>query len=197
MNRIKQGKIRVIDEDGANLGEMASDMAIQLAESKGCKLQPVYSGSKDDLAVYRIMSNKALFDAEKKRKEQAKLTKKLSVKEVQITTVINDHDFETKLNQTIELLRKGHGIQLCLVPKRDRLTRAHVDYPSVQKALLERFLSGIHGYGKLGSAKEHVTARGVRKVQIVVDQLSGKRGEVKEEASRQTQNGDKDSVESV
>ena len=187
MNRIKQGKIRVIDEDGGNLGEMASSIAIQLAESKGCKLHQVHSGARGDLPVYKIMSQKAIFDTEKRKKEQAKLTRKLSVKEVQITTVINDHDFDTKLNHAKELLRKGHGIQLCLVPKRDRLSNTRVDYPAVQQSLLERFLSGIHGYGKLGTSKEQITARGVRRLQIVVDHTTaGETLDVREPSSGPT-----------
>ena len=98
-------------------------------------IRSINSGARSDLPVYKILSQKAIFDAEKRQKEQAKLTRK----EVQITTVICDHDFDTKLNHAKELLRKGNGIQLSLIPKRDRLLNTQVDYPAIQQSLFERF----------------------------------------------------------
>lgn len=162
--KIKAEKLLVIDEDGKNLGEMATLLAAQLAESKHCKLVQVSRSIDGKAPVYKIMSTKTLYEADKKRKEMAKKTK-TKVKEIQITTTISPHDLAVKVEHIKDLLQKSIRISLCIAPRRDRTGEATGTMEERQREMIERVVEGVKGYGVV-QGKESVTGRGVIILQL-------------------------------
>lgn len=81
--RIRFPKIRVIDTDGAQLGIMPPQEALQLAEEK--ELDLVLISDKADPPVCRIMDyGKYKFEQEKKAREARKKQHTADVKEVKM-----------------------------------------------------------------------------------------------------------------
>jgi len=162
--KIKADRLLVIDEDGNNLGVMATVLATQLSESKHCKLVQVSRSIDGKPPVYRIMSTKTLYEAEKKRKAEAKKNK-TTVKEIQITTTISAHDLAVKVKRIKELLQKSSRITLCIAPRRDRTGEATGSMKERQREMIERVLEGVKGYGVV-QGKETVSGRGVIILQL-------------------------------
>ena len=162
--KIKSDRLLVIDEDGNNLGEMATVLATQLSESKHCKLVQVSRSIDGKPPVYRIMSTKTLYEAEKKRKAEAKKNK-TTVKEIQITTTISAHDLAVKVKRINELLQKSSRITLCIAPRRDRTGEATGSMKERQREMIDRVLEGVKGYGAV-QGKETVSGRGVIILQL-------------------------------
>ena len=161
----------MIDEDGTNLGEMATVMASQIAESKQCKLIQMTPSRDGKAPVYRIMSNRTLYEDEKRRKKEANANK-IKRKEIQITTTISDHDLTVKVEHIKELLQRRTRVTLCITPRRDRTGEATGTMKDRQRAMKERVIEEVKAYGVV-QGKESVSARGVIALQLapVVSQV--------------------------
>ena len=162
--KIRADRLLVIDEDGKSLGEMATVLASQLAESKHCKLVQVSRSTGGKAPVYKIMSTKTLYEAEKRRKSEAKKNK-TKVKEIQITTAISSHDLSVKVEHMKDLLQRRNRISLCITPRRDRTGEATGTMKDRQREMIERVVEEVKGYGVV-QGKEAVSGRGVIILQL-------------------------------
>jgi len=109
-NQIKADKVRVIDQDGEQLGIMELKKALKKARQKDLDLVEVASKAKPP--VCRIMDfGKFKYEQEKKKgggKEKTTL-KKLGIK---FNT--SPHDLQTKLRKVESFLEKGNQVQLSM-----------------------------------------------------------------------------------
>ena len=112
--QIKAYKLRVISEDGENLGIMARDAALSLARQK--ELDLVMLSDKDEIPLVKIMDfGKSLYIKKKKMAEGKKKQKVIKVKEIKMRPKIGEHDYLTKINQAIGFLQEGHKLKVTLV----------------------------------------------------------------------------------
>ena len=97
---IRDEEIRVIDEEGTQLGFMSSREALDIAISKNLDLVKIAPKAKPP--VCRIMNyGKYKFEQAKRDKEARKNQKTMEVKEVRLSLNIDVHDFNTKLKNAI------------------------------------------------------------------------------------------------
>ena len=112
--QIKAFKVKVISEDGENLGVMARDAALTLARQK--ELDLVMLSDKDEVPLVKIMDfGKNLYMKKKKLAEGKKKQKVIKVKEIKMRPKIGEHDYVTKINQAIGFLQEGHKLKVTLV----------------------------------------------------------------------------------
>ena len=108
---IRAAEIRVVDEDGSQLGIMKTQDAKKLAFEKGLDLVEIAPGAEPP--VCRIMDfGKFRFEKEKKQKEAKKKQQKIDIKEIQLSCRIDTHDFETKLNHARKFLTSGNKVKV-------------------------------------------------------------------------------------
>ena len=115
---IKSDRVRVIDDEGNQLGVLPTNIAVSKASNRGYDLVEVSPNTNPP--VCKIMDyGKYQFDQKKKLKKN-KSKSKVHLKEIRMNTVISEHDMGTKLNQCCKFLNKGYKVKLA-VRVNDRL----------------------------------------------------------------------------
>lgn len=110
--------MRVIDEEGKQLGIMNIFEAIDLAKSKGLDLIQVTE--KVDPPICKIANyGKYLYAQQKKDRKIRKNTKETKLKEVQLGFNISPHDIEVRAKQAEKFLKEGDKVKVNL-PLRGR-----------------------------------------------------------------------------
>lgn len=111
---IRAPQIRVIDEEGEQLGIMSPEDALRDAEAKGLDLVEVAPNAQPpvcrmiDYGKYRYQQSKRLKEA---RKHQTIIT----VKEIKYRPKISTHDFDFKTNHVKEFLQAGNKVKLTIM----------------------------------------------------------------------------------
>ena len=110
---ISAKEVRVIDENGEQIGVVATSAALSRAYEKGLDLVEISPNSAPP--VCRIMDyGKYRFEREKKEKEQRKKQTTIDIKEIQLSCRIDTHDFETKLKHARKFLENGAKVKVCI-----------------------------------------------------------------------------------
>ena len=102
--------MRLIDADGARLGIVPIEEALQMAQEQGLDLVEVAPDAKPP--VCRIMDfGKFLYQQKKKAQESKKKQKIFQVKEVKFRPNIDDHDYDFKLRNALRFLGEGDKVK--------------------------------------------------------------------------------------
>ncbi len=110
--QIRAKQVLVIGPSGEQLGVKSLNDALTLANAAGFDL--VQMGGKPEEPVCKLMDyNKYKYERNKKAKEASKKQRSnnAELKEFRFSVNIDVHDFETKVNQAIKYLEKGHKIK--------------------------------------------------------------------------------------
>jgi translation initiation factor IF-3 len=112
-NRIRVPEVRVIVDEGDQLGVMATHEALRLAEEKGLDLVEI--SPRAFPPVCRIMDyGKFRYEESQKAKESRKKTVQVSIKEVKFRPKIGKGDFDTKVRHMHDFLQDGHKVKVTL-----------------------------------------------------------------------------------
>ncbi len=104
-DRIRAREVRLIDENGEQVGVMSKNDALQRASNANLDLVLISPNAKPPVA--RIMDyGKYRFEQQKKLKESRKKSKTVSVKEIRLSPTIEGNDFDTKLKHVRKFLTK-------------------------------------------------------------------------------------------
>ena len=108
---IRDKEIRVIGEDGAQLGIMSAAQANQLAEERGMDLVKISPNAVPP--VCKIMDySKFCFDQKKREKEAKKNQRVVEVKEIRMSPSIDTNDFNTKVKSAQKFLADGNRVKV-------------------------------------------------------------------------------------
>ena len=108
--RIRVPEVRVIDENGENLGVLATDKANAIAKER--KLDLVEVAPQASPPVCKIVDfGKYYYQQEKRERKQQHRSK---LKEIKLTIKIGEHDFQTKLNRVREFLSNGDMVRVSI-----------------------------------------------------------------------------------
>ena len=144
--RIRFPKIRVIDTDGAQLGIMPPQEALQLAEEK--ELDLVLISDKADPPVCRIMDyGKYKFEQEKKAREARKKQHTADVKEVKMRYKIEEHDYNVRVKQAERFLKDGDKVKATVM-----FRGREIQHSDLAEDLLKRMATDLEPYGELQQA---------------------------------------------
>ena len=112
-HRINARELRVISETGEQLGILTKHEALDRARELGMDLVEISPHANPPVA--KIMDfGKYQYQQQKKEKESKKSQVIIKVKEIKLRPNIDQHDFDTKLNQSREFLVKGNKIKLSI-----------------------------------------------------------------------------------
>lgn len=138
--QIRDKEVRVIDADGSMLGIMSSKDAQKLANSKNLDLVKIAPQAVPP--VCRIMDyGKYMFDLAKKEKEAKKKQRVINIKEVRLSSSIEDHDFNFKLKNAVKFLKDGDKVKVSI-----KFRGREMNYTSLGQQILEKFAVAIEEF---------------------------------------------------
>ena len=110
---IQADKVRVIDENGENLGVMFTNEAIEQANELGLNLVEVSPGA--DPPVCKFLDvGKYRYEAQKKANAARKTQKTQQIKEIKMRPNIDDHDYDVKMRSVTKFLEEGDKVKMTL-----------------------------------------------------------------------------------
>ena len=110
---IRDKEVRVIDTDGTMLGVMPTEKAMELATEKKLDLVNISPNAKPP--VCKILDyGKYRYELQKKEKEARKKQKTTQVKEIRLSTFIEEHDVQVKANTASKVLKDGDKVKVSL-----------------------------------------------------------------------------------
>ena len=133
--QIRDKEVRLIGENGDQLGVMSAREALKLAEEEELDLVKIAPTAKPP--VCKIMDyGKYKFDAAKKEKEARKKQKTISVKEVRLSASIEKHDFETKMRNAVKFLKAGDKVKISVVFRGREMMHTHRGNELLEQAMV-------------------------------------------------------------
>lgn len=157
-NNIRVPEVRVIDDEGKQLGVMATSHAMQLAEDKGLDLVEVSPNSKPPVCKF-MDYGKFKYREQKKETEAKKKRVETSLKELRIRYRTDSGDLETKLKKAREFLEEGDKVKFSM-----RFRGREVMYVDLG---VEKFEEIIQELKDVAVVDERSPARG-RQIHIVL-----------------------------
>lgn len=110
---IRGKEFRIISSDNEQLGVMSREDAIALAEEKSLDLVCISPNAKPP--VCKILDyGKFRYELQKREKEAKKKQKSTQVKEIRLSTFIEDHDIQVKANTASKFLKDGDKVKVSL-----------------------------------------------------------------------------------
>ena len=103
-------EVKVIDENGEQLGVLPIADALKIAEERELDLVEVASNANP--VVCKIMNyGKYKYEQARKEKESKKKQKVVEVKEIRLSSTIDTHDFEFKAKNARKFLESGDKVK--------------------------------------------------------------------------------------
>ena len=130
--RIRLSPVRLIDDDGEQIGVVPVDEALRLAKEKGLDLVEVAATSRP--IVCKIMDyGRFRYEQEKKAREAKKQQHQVELKEVKYRPNINIHDFETKTNKARKFLDQGKHVKVTIMFRMREMRRPENGYELLRR----------------------------------------------------------------
>jgi translation initiation factor IF-3 len=134
--RIRAREIRVIDEDGAQLGVMQPFEAMRLARERSLDLVEISPTA--DPPVCKITDyGKYQYQQNKKAHEQRKSSRGSQLKEVKFRPATAEHDYQVRKNQIIRFLGEGHKVRAMIFHRGREMAHQEVGRAKMTRLLGE------------------------------------------------------------
>jgi translation initiation factor IF-3 len=142
-DRIKVPQIRLIDENGEQVGVVTSDDARRRALTAGLDLVEVAAEAKPP--VCRIMDyGKFLFEQQKKDRAQKSHSHRSETKEVRLRPRTGTGDFDIKVKHAIEFLDEGYKVGVHV-----QFRGRELSHKELGLAILDRFRDALVDHAKI------------------------------------------------
>jgi translation initiation factor IF-3 len=106
-------KVRVIDENGENLGVMLTPEAIEQAGDLGLDLVEVSPNADPPVAKF-LDVGKYKYEVQKKANLARKSQKTQEIKEIKMRPNIDDHDYDVKMKKVFAFIGEGDKVKITL-----------------------------------------------------------------------------------
>ena len=141
--RIRVPEVRLVGNDGSQLGVVAIQKALELADQSELDLIEVAPNANPPVCRIGDFS-KFKYDQEKKEREDKKHQAHGKLKEIRIKPNITEHDYQVKLRQTLGFLKKKDKVKVTLVFRGRQME--HVD---LGRRILDKFISDTQNAGQI------------------------------------------------
>lgn len=122
---IRAANLRVIGDDGRQLGVLTRAEALRAAEEAGLDLVEVSPNA--DPPVARIV-DWGKYNYQKTKQAQKTRQKTLDLKQMRVGLKIGDHDLEVKLRKVTGFLEAGHKVKIAVVYRGRELAHKELGY---------------------------------------------------------------------
>ena len=139
MIRIPQ--VRVVDEEGAQLGVMPTPKALEMAQERGLDLVEVAPMAAPPVVKF-LDFGQYKYELTKREKEAKRKQRSVTFKEVRLSPKIGVGDFDTKVHRAIEFLEEGDRIKVTV-----RFRGRELTHPELGRNLLTRFVDRVKDHG--------------------------------------------------
>jgi translation initiation factor IF-3 len=140
---IRASQVRLIDQNGEQLGIKTKNEALELARTANLDLVMVAPAAKPP--VCRIMDyGKFRYEQQKKDKEARKNQKIINLKEIRLSPSIEEHDFNTKLRNAKKFLEKGDKVKASI-----RFRGRAITHSELGRNVLERLAKECEEVGTI------------------------------------------------
>ena len=136
-------KVRVIDDEGENLGVMFTQEAIEQAYEIGLDLVEV-SPNADPPVCKFLDIGKFKYEAQKKANIARKTQKTQELKEIKMRPNIDDHDYETKMKKVHDFIGDGDKVKITL-----RFRGRELSHQQLGMNLLQRVAENVEEIAKV------------------------------------------------
>ncbi|CAN5687504.1 hypothetical protein BH09CHL1_BH09CHL1_28050 [soil metagenome] len=173
--RIRIREVRLIDEEGTQVGIIATRDALEMARQRGLDLVEVAPNAIPP--VCRLMDyGKFRYEQSRKERESRKNQHVIELKEVRIRPKIDDHDLETKGRQAAKFLDHGDKVKMTVTFRGREMA-----HPDLGKALLDQLIESLRPHGTV----EQMPRLEGRAMTVIMNPLKTKQSQnEKEEAHR-------------
>jgi len=130
--------VQVISSDGQNLGVMEIASALNMASDMGMDLVEINAQSTPILV--KIMDyGKYKYEQKKRANEARKKQKTIEIREVWVTPVIEENDFNVKMKKVFEFLDDGNKVKIAVMTHGDKrvLARTRDAVPQLFERITE------------------------------------------------------------
>jgi translation initiation factor IF-3 len=135
--RIRVSEVRLVDEDGSQIGVIPTDEALRMATERDLDLVEVAPQSRPPVA--RLLDySKYKYEQEQKAKAARKHQQQVNVREIKLRPKIADHDYETKKGHVVRFLRQQDKVKVTIMFRGRE--QAH---PERGRMLLDRLFTDI------------------------------------------------------
>lgn len=111
--------VQVISQDGQNLGVMNTSDALNMAIDAGLDLVEINANASPVLV--KIMDyGKYKYEQKKRANEARKKQKTIELREVWVTPVIEENDFNVKMKKVLEFLNDGNKVKIAVMTQGDK-----------------------------------------------------------------------------
>ena len=138
---IRDREVRVVDQNGEQLGVMSSRQALELAEERQLDLVKIAPTARPP--VCKLMDyGKYRFEQSKREREIRKNQKVVTVKEVRLSATIEDHDIGVREKQAIKFLKDGDKVKATI-----RFRGRQIAHTEIGMEVMKDFAERIKDYG--------------------------------------------------
>ena len=135
--RIRVPRVRLIDEDGSQIGVVETEQAMALARDRDLDLVEVAPDARPP--VTRLLDySKYRYEQEQKAKAARKHQQQVNIREIKLRPKIAQHDYETKRGHVERFLRANNKVKVTIMFRGRE--QAH---PERGRALLDRLYNDI------------------------------------------------------
>lgn len=141
--RIRFREVRLIDEEGQQVGIIATRDALEMARERGLDLVEVAPNAVPP--VCRLMDyGKFRYEQSRKERESRKNQHVVELKEVRIRPKIDDHDLSTKGRQAAKFLDSGDKVKLTVLFRGREMA-----HPDIGRGLLDQLANQLRPHGSI------------------------------------------------
>ena len=139
--RIRVPQVRLIDDQGQQVGVVPTFQALEMAEERGLDLVEVAPNA--DPPVARLMDyGKFRYEQSRKERESRKNQHVIELKEVRIRPKIDDHDLSTKGQQAAKFIDAGDKVKLTVLFRGREMA-----HPDIGRGLLDQLADQLRPHG--------------------------------------------------
>ena len=141
--RIRALDVQVIGSDGANLGAMPLNKAIELAKQEDLDLIEISPNTNPP--VCKIMDmGKYKYDLQKKANQAKKKQKTVSLKEIKLRPGTETHDYNFKIKNAKKFITKGNKVKFTV-----KFKGREMQHVELGKDLMKRIIEDTKDIGKV------------------------------------------------
>src|SRR5215510_16283160 len=143
---IRVPQVRVVDDEGQQLGVMPTQQALSMAQERGLDLVEVAPTAAPPVVRF-LDFGQYKYELTKREKEAKRKQRAVEFKEVRLTPKIGTGDFETKVHRAVEFLEDGDRIKVTV-----RFRGRELSHPELGRVLLERFAKQVEEHAVIERA---------------------------------------------
>jgi translation initiation factor IF-3 len=133
-HQIRAQSLRVIDEDGQQLGILSKNEALRMAEDQGLDLVEISPNA--DPPVAKIVDwGKYNYQRTKQLQKNRKHAKTLEVKQMRFGLKISDHDLGVKLRKVTDFLETGHKVKISVFYRGREMAHKELGFKLAEKVI--------------------------------------------------------------